>query len=341
MLTESEISDLQALGHEAEKAAMGGQYEVAISKISILIQQFLKEATLGSAATLIATRAEWRRQANDRAGSIDDFRLAAEGFRENLVGDLSMGDRETRAQLRMVLGNLGDMLRDDGQDGDALAVYEEMASVAKSIGELHWQQRALNNVAGILHRAGRLEEALNTYRVQGDLARRIDDPMDLVRSLSNQVVILHKNLGDTSAAMELLEDLEAAASRTGIINVEMQIRGIAQGVREAAASTAPGATENPIFKAKALAAAGDTDGAMRLCRDHARSCQKSGDPDGHRRALELVGDILIHLERYSDAAPVFEELHRIAMGAGDVEAAMHYMGRQIAAIDAETTRGRS
>jgi tetratricopeptide (TPR) repeat protein len=338
MLTDAEIAALGELEQEAHGAAQRGQFSEAIDKIDVVARRLMEAGITSPIPQVTATRAEWRRQANDRAGSIADFRLAADGFRGALIGDLSHEDRQTRAQLRQVLGNLADLLRDDGLDAEALPAYQEMADLARSLGELHWQQRALNNVAGIQHRAGRYREALDTYKAQGDLARRIDEPLDLVRSLSNQVVILHQHLEDTSAAMGLLEELEAAASRTGIINVEMQIRGIVQRVREEAAANEPGAPRDPLAEARALAAKGDSSSAIRICREYAQACQQDADPARFRRALELTGELLLHTKNYSDAAPVFGELHEIALQQGDVDAAMHYMGQQVAAMDAATSR---
>ena len=96
--------------------------------------------------------------------------------------------------LRAVLGNLADLLRDTNRTDEALLIYLELESAARLLGQSYWVQAALNNQGFIHLNNQRYIEALEAFIKQEEVCSAAELYNDLGKAIYMQIQVhMHSN----------------------------------------------------------------------------------------------------------------------------------------------------
>lgn len=173
--------DAMRLLEDLNRRVAAGDYEGALPLSLRLEKHFREQGEPVAQASCWSGAAESYRRRGDTDAAMAAFQRCVDLL--HAAGRDADLDSSTRQFLRAALGNLADMLHAKGSLTEALPLYQEMAEVARSLGELYWAQAALNNQGFVLWKLGRLPEAIEAFTAQSKLAEEIDNYPELVKSL--------------------------------------------------------------------------------------------------------------------------------------------------------------
>jgi tetratricopeptide (TPR) repeat protein len=208
---------------EMDRLIAADQYGPVLN-IAIRVEAHCREhGMLLPQAQMASTEAEVYRRRGDADEAIACFSrcvdLLHRAFKVGQAGP------EGRSFLRAALGNLADMLQAKSDFKGAFPHYVEMAEVARSLGELHWVQSALNNKGHVLWKLGKLTEAIEAYAEQEVVSKEIDNEQERVRSLCCRALI-YNQMGDKKMARMICNEALTVAHEAKLEDFERQIVGI-------------------------------------------------------------------------------------------------------------------
>lgn len=219
--------DARRLCEDLNRMVAVGDHERALPLLLRLEEYFRERGEPVALASVWSGAAESYRRRGDTEPAIAAFQKCVDLLHQ--AGQDADLTPSTRQFLRAALGNLADMLHAKGSLTEALPLYQEMAEVAKSLGELYWAQAALNNQGFVLWRLGRLEEAIDAFTAQGKLAEEIDNYEEIVKSLYCRAQV-HIQQGTKLAAIQDCKRALEIIQREGLQSLLPAVAGLMRSI---------------------------------------------------------------------------------------------------------------
>jgi predicted ATPase/Tfp pilus assembly protein PilF len=141
--------------------------------------------------------------------------------RRHLDDALEMADPRSALQLR-VLNTLGTQLQRERHLDEAQARYESALTLARQLGDEHWEGGLLGNLGELHHVAGRLDEACTHYERALDVAWRIGDRQWAGNASCNLGLLLHEQ-GRSASARPHLDRALAVSRDLGYLRLEATV----------------------------------------------------------------------------------------------------------------------